>query len=70
MSVVPIPTLKIWNQVIDGSQNSTEQSRKNERRSIRRSTQAASIGVLYRAGPPVEAAPFWLTMIRLVRIAA
>ena len=27
-------------------------------RSIRRSAQAASTGVLYRAGPPVEAAPF------------
>jgi hypothetical protein len=29
-------------------------------RSIRRSAQAASIGVWYRAGPPFEAAPFFL----------
>jgi len=28
-------------------------------RSIRRSAQAASIGVWYRAGPPFEAAPFF-----------
>jgi hypothetical protein len=55
---VPIPTLKIWNQDTGASQYRTGCSRENEVRSIRRSTQAASTRVLYRAGPPVEAVPF------------
>jgi hypothetical protein len=56
--LVPIPTLKIWNQDIDASQYRTRCSREYVLRSIRRSTRAASIGVWYRAGPPFEAAPF------------
>src|SRR5260370_38011282 len=56
--LVPIPTLKIWNQDIDASQYRTRCSREYVLRSIRRSTRAASIGVWYRAGPPFEAPPF------------
>src|ERR1700690_171722 len=37
---------------MDASQYRTRYSRKVVARSIRRSTQAASTGVLYRAGPP------------------
>src|SRR6202011_1874018 len=55
--LVPIPTLKIWNQDIDASQYRTRCTREYVLRSIRRSAQAASIGVWYRAGPPFEAAP-------------
>src|SRR6202165_1964569 len=69
MVVVPIPTSKIWNQDIGTSQNRTACSRETVQRSIRRSAQAASAGVLYRAGPPVEAAPFLGTM-RSNKIAA
>src|SRR5882724_3453622 len=57
MPRVPIRTSKIWNEVIAASQYSSGCSRENEERSIRRSAQAASIGVWYRAGPPFEAAP-------------
>jgi len=61
---VPIRTLKIWNEVIAASQYRSGCSRENEQRSIRRSTQAASIGVWYRAGPPLEAAPlFWASRL-------
>src|SRR5215813_7963176 len=56
---VPIRTSKIWNEVIGASQFRSGYSRENEKRSIRRSTQAASIGVWYRAGPPFEAAPLF-----------
>src|SRR3981081_4622598 len=69
MVVVPIPTSKIWNQNIGTSQNRTACSRETVKRSIRRSAQAVSTGVLYRAGPPVEAAPFVGTM-RSNKIAA
>jgi hypothetical protein len=61
-ALVPIPTLKIWNQDIGRSQNRTRCSRENARRSIRRSAQAASIGVWYRAGPPFEAVPFFASV--------
>jgi hypothetical protein len=56
---VPIRTSKIWNEVIGASQFRSGYSRENEKRSIRRSTQAASIGVWYRAGPPFEAAQIY-----------
>ena len=62
-ALVPIPTSKIWNQDIGRSQNRTGCSRENARRSIRRSAQAASIGVWYRAGPPFEAVPFFASVV-------
>src|SRR5205814_1855267 len=43
---------------------------RNVKRSIRRSTQAASIGVLYRAGPPVEAVFFSAVLKRSSQVAA
>jgi hypothetical protein len=45
MADVPIPTLKIWNWNIGASKYRTGCYRENVKRSIRRSTQAASIGV-------------------------
>src|SRR5665213_503505 len=45
---------------IGASHYRTACSREVVARSIRRSAPAASIGVWYRAGPPFEAAPFWL----------
>jgi hypothetical protein len=54
---VPIPTLKIWNQDIGGSQYRTACDRDIKLRSIRRSAHAASTRLLPRWSL-VEAAPF------------
>src|SRR3954454_4977825 len=57
-TAVSIPTSKIWNQDIGASLYRTGFSREDHTRLIRRSAHAASIGVWYRACPPLEAASF------------